>query len=81
MGETKEHLKKFSELAKKIAALGESLRQAEKDMKSTWVDQIEIRDLKNVKEQMKAVEETLYLLQEEVGHVEAEHCKRDKEMH
>ena len=81
MGKTKEHLKKLSEISEKIAALGESLRQAEKDMESTWVDQIEIRDLQNVKERMKAVEETLCILQEEVGHVEAEHCKKAKETH
>ena len=36
---------------------------------------------RNVKEQMRAVEETLCILQEEVGHVEAEHCKRVKETH
>jgi len=54
---------------------------AEKDMESTWVDQIEMRDLQNVKERMKAVEETLCVLQEEVGHVEAEHCKKAKETH
>jgi uncharacterized small protein (DUF1192 family) len=81
MGETKEHLKKLSEISEKIAALGDSLRQAEKDMESTWVDQIEMRDLQNVKERMKAVEETLCILQEEVGHVEAEHCKKAKETH
>jgi uncharacterized small protein (DUF1192 family) len=81
MGEKKDHLKKLSEISEKIAALGDSLRQAEKDMESTWVDQIEMRDLQNVKERMKAVEETLCILQEEVGHVEAEHCKKVKETH
>jgi uncharacterized small protein (DUF1192 family) len=81
MGEKKDHLKKLSEISEKIAALGDSLRQAEKDMESTWVDQIEMRDLQNVKERMKAVEETLCILQEEVGHVEAEHCKKAKETH
>jgi uncharacterized small protein (DUF1192 family) len=75
MGETKEHLKKLSEISEKIAALGDSLRQAEKDMESTWVDQIEMRDLQDVKNHMKEVEDALCLLQEEVGHIEAEHCK------
>jgi len=76
MGEKKDHLKKLSELSKKIEALGESLRQAGKDMESTWVDQIEMRDLQNVKERMKAVEETLCILQEEVGHIEGKHCRQ-----
>jgi uncharacterized small protein (DUF1192 family) len=40
------------------------------------MDQIEARDLQNVKEQMKAVEDALCALQEEVGRVEAEHCKK-----
>jgi hypothetical protein len=44
-------------------------------MESTWVDQIEARDLRNVKEQMKAIEETLCVLQEEVGHIEGKHCR------
>jgi hypothetical protein len=76
MGEKRDHLKKLSELSEKIKALGESLRQAEKDMESTWVDQIEMRDLQNVKERMKAVEETLCVLQEEVGHIEGKHCRQ-----
>jgi hypothetical protein len=48
-------------------------------MKSTWIDEIEARDLQNVKKQMKAVEETLRIVQGEVGHVEAEHGKKAKE--
>lgn len=76
MGEKKDHLKKFAELSEKIMALANSIQQAEKDMKSTWIDEIEARDLQNVKEQMKAVEETLRIVQEEVGHVEAEHGKK-----
>jgi hypothetical protein len=59
MGKAKEHLRKLSELSKKIMALGESLKQAEKDMESTWTDEIEKRDLRNVKDRMKAVEDTL----------------------
>ena len=59
-------------------ALGESLKQAEKDMGSAWTDEIEKRDLRNVKDRMKAVEDTLCLLQEEVGHIEGKHCKRTK---
>lgn len=77
MAEAKEHLRKFSELSKKIMALGESIRQAEKDMESTWVDEIEKRDLQDVKDHMKALEETLCMLQEEVGHIESQHCKKN----
>jgi phosphoenolpyruvate synthase/pyruvate phosphate dikinase len=36
---------------------------------------------RDVKEQMRAVEETLCIVQEEVGHLEAEHCKKAKETH
>jgi hypothetical protein len=50
-------------------------------MQSTWIDEIEARDLQNVKERMKAVEETPCILQEEVGYVEAEHCKEVKKKH
>jgi len=78
MGKAKKHLRKLSELSEKIMALGESLRQAEKDMESIWADEVEKRDLENVKERMKAVEDTLCLLQEEVGHIEGKHCKRTK---
>jgi hypothetical protein len=75
MGEKKDHLKKLSELSEKVMALANSIRQAEKDIESTWMDQIEARDLRNVKEQMKAIEETLCVLQEEVGHIEGKHCR------
>jgi TATA-binding protein-associated factor Taf7 len=75
MGDAKEHLRKFSELSEKIAALGKTLRQAEKDMESTWTDQIEMRDLQDVKRRLKEVEDTLCMMQEEVGHIEAKHCK------
>jgi len=78
MGKAKKHLRKLSELSEKIMALGESLKQAEKDMGSGWTDEIEKRDLRNVKDRMKAVEDTLCLLQEEVGHIEGKHCKRTK---
>jgi hypothetical protein len=76
MGEKKDHLKKISELSEKIIALAESIREAEKDMQVTWIDEIEARDLQNVKERMKAVEDALCMLQEEVGHMEAKHCKK-----
>jgi len=76
MGEKGDHLKKLSDLSEKIMSLANSLKQAERDMEATWIDAIEARDLRNVKEQMKAVEEALCALQEEVGHVEAEHCKK-----
>jgi hypothetical protein len=81
MGEKKDHLKKLSELSEKIMALAHSIQQAEKDMESTWIDEIEARDLQNVKERMKAVEETLRIVEREVGHVEAEHGKKAKETH
>jgi len=75
MGEKKEHLKKLSELSEKIMALANLIQQVEKDMESTWMDQIEARDLRNVKERMKAVEDALCMLQEEVGHIEEKHCR------
>lgn len=81
MGEIKDHFRKISELSGKIMTLSESIRQAEEDMEGTWVDEIEARDIQNVKERMKAVEETLSVLQEEVGLLEAEHCKKAKETH
>jgi len=76
MGETKEHLKKLSELSEKIMALANSIQQAEKDMESTWRDEIEARDLRNVKERMKVVEDALCMLKEEVGHIEGKHCRQ-----
>jgi uncharacterized protein YukE len=75
MGEAKEHLRKFSELSEKIAVLGKTLRQAEKDMESTWTDQIEMRDLQDVKRRLKEVEDALRMMQEELGHIESNHCK------
>ena len=76
MGKANEHLKTLSELSQKIMALGESIKKAEKDMQSVWMDQVEEIDLRDVKSRMKAVEKALHLLQEEVSHMEAEHCKR-----
>ena len=76
MGKANEHLKTLSELSQKIMALGESIKKAEKDMQSVWMDQVEEIDLRNVKDRMKTVEDALHLLQEEVSHMEAEHCKR-----
>ena len=78
MGEAKEHSKKLVELSEKIMALGNSIRQAEKDMGSMWVDQIEMRDLQEVKTRMKAVEDLLCVLQEELGHIESRHCRDPK---
>jgi seryl-tRNA synthetase len=75
MGEKKDHLKKLSELSEKIMALANSIRQAKKDMESVWMDQVEKRDLQELKDQMKAVEEALCTLQEEVGHIEGKHCR------
>jgi hypothetical protein len=76
MGEKKDHLEKLSELSEKIMALANSIRWAEKDMESVWTDQIEMRDLQNVKERMKAVEDGLCMIQEEIGHLEEKHCKQ-----
>jgi hypothetical protein len=76
MGEKKDHLKKLSELSEKILALAESIKEAERDMQATWIDNIEARDLQNVKERVKAVEEALCILQEEVGHIEGKHCRQ-----
>jgi Mg2+ and Co2+ transporter CorA len=78
MAKTTEHLKKFSELSRRITALGDSIKKAEKDMQSVWVDQVEKIDLRDVKEHMKAVENALRLLEEEVSHMEAEHGKEAK---
>ena len=75
MGEKKDHLKRLSELSEMVMALGNSIRQAEKDLKSTWIDEIEQRDLRDVKERMKAVEDALCMLKEEVGHIEGKHCR------
>jgi len=75
MGKAKDHLKKLSKLSEKIMALGESINHAEKDMESTWVDQIEMGDLRDIKRRLKEVEDTLCMVQKEVGHIEAKHCK------
>lgn len=81
MGKANEHFKTLSELSEKIMALGESIKKAEKDMESVWMDQLEEIDLGDVKDRMKSVEDALHLLQEEIGHMEVEHCKgnRDKQ--
>jgi hypothetical protein len=76
MEKVRDHLKKLSKLSERIMALGEVINQAEKDMKSTWVDQIEMRDLRNVKRRLKEVEDALCMMQAEVGHIEAKHCKK-----
>jgi len=64
MGEKKVHFRKLPELSEKIMTLSESIRQAEKDMESIWIDAIEERDLRIVKEQMKTAEETLISVRE-----------------
>ncbi len=78
MARVGDHLRNFSELSERIIALGDSIKKAEKDMKSVWMDQIEEIDLGDVKEHIKAVEDALRLLGKEVGHIEAEHCKEAK---
>ncbi len=47
-------------------------------MESVWMDQIEEKDLREVKDHMKAVKDALHLLREEISHMEAEHCKNIK---
>ena len=79
MGEKKDHLKRLSQLSDKVMALAESMRRAEKDMESVWMDQVEMRDLQDVKSHMKELEDVLCMLQEEVGHIELIHCRRAKE--
>ena len=76
MGKANEHLNTLSKLSEKIMSLGESIKKAEKDMESVWMDQVEEIDLRDVKNRMKSVEDALHLLQEEVSHMEAEHCRR-----
>ena len=44
-------------------------------MESVWMDQVEMRDLQDVKNHMKEVEYVLCMLQEEVGHIESSHCR------
>jgi len=73
MGDANAHLKKFSELSKNIEALGKSVRKAEKDARFRWVDEIEKIDLEDIKEHMKKVEDSLRMLQAEIGHLETEH--------
>jgi hypothetical protein len=75
MGEKKDHFKNLSQLSEKIIALANSIRKAERDMQATWIDEVEARDLQNVKEQMKAVEDALCMLKEEIGHIEGKHCR------
>jgi hypothetical protein len=81
MGNVNNHFKTFAELSEKITALGESIKKAEKDMESVWMDQVEEIDLRDVKDRMNSVEEALHLLQEEMSHVETEYCKGTKSKH
>ncbi|MGD0916002.1 MAG: hypothetical protein ABSB22_06050 [Thermodesulfobacteriota bacterium] len=76
MGDAKDHLRNFSELSQRIVALGKSIKRAEKDLKFQWVDEIEQRDLQDIKEHMKSLEDALRMSQAEMGHIEAEHLKR-----
>jgi hypothetical protein len=45
-------------------------------MQTIWTDEIEARDLQDVKEGMKAVENDLRMLQEEIRHLEGKHCRQ-----
>jgi len=74
MGKKKEHLSKLLELAKEIGVLGEAIQEMEKNMQTTWTDEIERRDFQKLKGRMKDVEQVLCKLQEEIGHLENLHC-------
>ena len=78
MAKMNAHLKSFSDLSERIMVLGESIKRAEKDMESVWMDQGGKIDLRDVKDHLKGVESAFHLLQEEVSHMEAEHCKGTK---
>ena len=75
MGDANTHLKNLSELSKTIESLGKSVKKAENDLKFQWVDEIEKIDLEDIKEHMRKVEDSLRMLQAEIGHIEAEHQK------
>ncbi len=49
MGEVKEHVDRILKPSKKIMALGESISRTAKGMESTWMDQVEKRELRDVK--------------------------------
>jgi hypothetical protein len=75
MGKKKEHQNRLLELAKEIISLGGAIKEMEKDMESTWIDDIERQDLQSLKERMRAVENALCTLQGEIEHLEELHCK------
>ena len=74
MGNKKEHQKKLGALAAEILSLGETIKEIEKHMESTWTDEIERDDLRHLKEQFKKMEDSLCGLQEQIGHLEKLHC-------
>jgi hypothetical protein len=47
MGKKKEHLSKLLELAKEIGVLGEAIQEMEKNMQTTWTDEIESATFKS----------------------------------
>lgn len=75
MAKTKEHLKKLSELCEKITGLTESIKRTEEDLKFQWVDEIEEKDIRKVKDQVKAVEDAFNMLQDECR-IQGEHCSK-----
>jgi hypothetical protein len=75
MARKKEHQSKLLKLAKEIMVLAEAIDQMDKNMQSTWTDEIEMADLQNLKERMKIVEASLYSLRGEIEHLEELHCK------
>jgi hypothetical protein len=75
MARKKEHQSKLLKLAKEIMVLAEAIDQMDKNMQSTWTDEIEMADLQNLKERMKIVEASLCSLRGEIEHLEELHCK------
>jgi hypothetical protein len=75
MARKKEHQSKLFKLTKEIMVLAEAIDQMDKNMQSTWTDEIEMADLQNLKERMKIVEASLCSLRGEIEHLEELHCK------
>lgn len=78
MAKTKKHLKKLSELCEKITGLTESIKRTEEDLKFQWVDEIEEKDIRKVKDQVKAVEDAFNMLQDECR-IQGEHCSKARQ--
>jgi hypothetical protein len=75
MGKKSEHIQKLLELTKEIGVLGEAVEEMDKNMESTWTDEVERLDLQRLKGRMQKVEEILCKFKDEIGHLEDLHCK------